>query len=129
MGIVKWLWWREGMCVESGQGEQTWQRDSLSRDTEIREGIFEFEKWKESPWVCRTEGKEEGATGDDQEMSIGQGCRILWKVFVLRPKISGELLRGFFKLLLCMMTFVFKMITLAALWKIEWIETRLDAGD
>lgn len=36
----------KGNLWKAGRDELTWQ--SLSRGTEIKSGIFEFEKWKES---------------------------------------------------------------------------------
>lgn len=43
--------------------------------------------------------------------------KILEKVFVLKLKINGELLKAF---ILCYHICIFKKITLADLWKIEW---------
>lgn len=62
-----------------GRAEQTCQRSSLSRGTDIRKGIFKFEKRKESLRVCRIEGKKEGGA-DDKEVSSVQVCKILEKV-------------------------------------------------
>lgn len=74
-------------------------------------------------------GKEEGGTGDHQEMSTGQGMQGFTEGICAQASAQWRIIERFLKLLLCTITLVFKMITLATLWKIEWSETRLGVDD
>lgn len=58
---------RREICGEWAVVSKLSRGSNLSRGTEIRRGIFEFEKWKERLWVCPTERKVEGGTDDDDD--------------------------------------------------------------
>ena len=78
--------------------------------------------------VPNRRGKEEGGTGDHQEMSTGQGMQGFTRGICAQASDQWRIIERFLKLLLCIITLVFKMITLATLWKIRMERDKIGYG-